>query len=551
MGASCSNGTTGTVDSVQPEKTLTFKELLQTWTSDEGNTVELPVEELVYEPHPDGNLVFGTTENYEVFFEEVKKNSTNDQLFEDDVFPADSSSLYFVERDSNVDDVEWKRPHELCNAPLLQVDGISRDDVIQGALSDCWFLASCAGVAKHKALISMVVKGDQPLHGEGYCGIVHFRFWRFGSWVDVIIDDRLPTVNGKLLYAHSSNTNEFWPALIEKAYAKLNGAYDGLNGGMASDAMVDLTGGLAEVFKLKPESGSDLEIFRDLYRGIKCSAFMTCSKKGAWQLANTDAQGIVSGHSYTITAVKWVSLVDDSQMPLLRVRNPWGNSSEWTGDFSDGSPAWNRVKPNDKEALDPQDKDDGEFWISYQDFCGEFTRVIMCRLAENQLQTDLSSLHTVSIRGAWIKGVTAGGSRNDIDSFMMNKQYILRVTEADEWNSEEDTSAKWGRCSVIISLLQEYRSSKKNYAAKKDNIGFVVYKTPLEDGKQGVSKEDILYTQDIGTSGPFINHREVNRKFDLDPGNYVIIPSTFHPGEVSSFMLRLFSEKPIEIELAE
>ena len=76
------------------------------------------------------------------------------------------------------------------------------------------------------------------------------NLWRYGQWETVIVDDRLPQKRNGYVYARCSDPDEFWVALIEKAFAKLHGCYEAIEGGMPIESMVDLTGGLAERYEL-------------------------------------------------------------------------------------------------------------------------------------------------------------------------------------------------------------------------------------------------------------------------------------------------------------
>ena len=101
--------------------------------------------------------------------------------------------------------------------------------------------------------------------------------FRFGEWVEVVVDDRLPTRRGQLIYLRSVEKNEFWGALLEKAYAKLHGSYKALEGGLTIEAAVDFTGGIPELIDLDRTEYSRERLFYIMTKADSQNAFMGCA----------------------------------------------------------------------------------------------------------------------------------------------------------------------------------------------------------------------------------------------------------------------------------
>ncbi|CAJ0930790.1 unnamed protein product, partial [Mesorhabditis belari] len=483
------------------------------------------------------------------FYRERDKCLKTKRLFEDPEFPATSKSLYY--RRAPTGRVEWRRPGEIVRDPCLIVEGHTRFDVVQGALGDCWLLAAIANLTLRDELFYRVVPPDQSFV-ENYAGIFHFQFWRYGRWVDVVIDDRLPTVNGKLIYMHSGTVNEFWSALLEKAYAKLYTGYECLDGGLPMDALEDFTGGLTEHLELQKIDKATLLAL--LVRGFQMGSMFCCSLEA--DPYNFEAQlpnGLIRGHAYSITAVQQVSTTRGDVL-LLRIRNPWGNNKEWYGPWSDGSSEWRTVSGADRTKLDVRFNDDGEFWMSFNDFYISFETLEVCNLSaavmseieqmtgvRHQDIQEVGVWQEQQIDGGWsLEHNTAGGCINYISTFPRNPQYLVTLVNARN-NVEGD-----GNCTVIVAVLQKYRRELRSQGKDNIPIGFSVYRAP--PNLMGKLDERFFRTNRSVAKVPvFVNMREVTARFRVPPGQYIVIPCTFEPHIAADFLLRVFSNGDVGI----
>lgn len=301
--------------------------------------------------------------------------------------------------------VQWKRPEEFCikakpqlfreqirycsfDAPLLiTTPGLivhgprflfflplflslslylfySPNQVAQGRLGDCWFLAALSIIARYPALVLNLFETQR----ESELGVYCCRFMRGGKWKRVIVDDFFPCtpstgwvgfdlssmaqvqeyLKGTGTHNESwgpvysrSKDGGLWVCVLEKCYAKLNRSYQALSAGTLGESLYDLTGApcVNIFFPWMEQEEKGEPLFERILKAHQAHQLMGCStrmikekeRRAGYQ---TEKFGIVSRHAYSIIDVRRVG-----HIRLIRLRNPWG-SFVWNGAWSDNSDKW-------------------------------------------------------------------------------------------------------------------------------------------------------------------------------------------------------------------
>ena len=104
-------------------------------------------------------------------------------------------------------------------------------------------------------------------------------------------------------------------------------------------------------------------------------------------------------YSWKVINCKYVFGSSVGEIPLVRIRNPWGNETEWNGAWSDGSAEWQYIPDEEKENIGLNFDNDGEFWMGYKDFRSTWDQLEICNLSPHALEgEDCSGHHTWSVK---------------------------------------------------------------------------------------------------------------------------------------------------------
>ena len=322
-----------------------------------------------------------------------KFSNNNKDNYIDELFPPNNDSILGIkngvpvekieerlkksqmEFPFDVDNIIWLRAEEIFNFQhySIFVNDISIDDVLQGYLGNCYLMSSLAAMTNIPQLICQLFRSFQV----NKFGCYEIGLNIEGEWQIILLDDYFPcSKKTRTPIFAKPNGPELWVMLLEKAWAKINGGYINITGGYASEVLSVFTSFPIETFDLLIK---DIDIiWKDLKKAFEDGHIITCCSKFDNEI---EKYGLVSGHTFTVTNLV-EGYVNKKYTRLIRLRNPWGYK-EWIGDWSDHSKLWTEEAKKELN-INLHIEDDGEFFMSFEDFFKYFLVVDVCRVTNPQ-----------------------------------------------------------------------------------------------------------------------------------------------------------------------
>lgn len=297
------------------------------------------------------------------------------QKFSDPEFPSSERAIFANGHSASLGTISvqqptWRRASEgALDVGKGTASGQHAEIVVPGTLGPTYLQGALATMRTLRRDPRELIVWREP-----EAGVLGVRFYKDGEWMYEVLDDFLPvSVSGQPFCSRcvlGSGEQQDWPALIEKAYAKIHGSYEAASLGFEEDALEDVLGAGASCTKV-----SDFPIWGELWQHLQSKqkrgyALMAIRRRE--RTGDMLTTGLLSGQAYPCSRFEVV----DGQT-LVELENPWPNG-QWKGRW--GPHSAELLHQRDCEQLKPRSNSCQPFWMNIQDFCQNFTEIVEARV---------------------------------------------------------------------------------------------------------------------------------------------------------------------------
>lgn len=299
-----------------------------------------------------------------------------DSLFNDEMGKCNKEI-----RESLFSKLQWIRIQDCYSKKQITIaENIKPEDVSQGQIGDWYLMAVLSALAAfHPQIISDIFVTDR----FNEAGIYAMKVYINGHRQVIVIDDFIPCYKFSKTPAFArKEILNIWPILIEKAWAKVCGWYEGIISGNSKEALEFLLPYPIETMSFKYSLESRNDIWNKIHKAIEQSHIILCSgnKDGKDEAIEPEEKivtniGLITNHAYAVTGI-YRFPYHEKDIWLIKILNPW-NSQEFKGRWHDGDERWWIEIMN---YVNFYEKTEGEFFIPLTTFCSFFNNINICKI---------------------------------------------------------------------------------------------------------------------------------------------------------------------------
>ncbi|CDW87688.1 calpain family cysteine protease containing protein [Stylonychia lemnae] len=321
-------------------------------------------------------------------YKTIVQSSSN--FWSDGQFPADGSSIQWTGTKYSSNGLisyagnKWERLNNLCPECTLFGTSDYLNDITQGGLGDCYYLAGISAVAEINSRFEKVFVNPQV----NWAGLYAFNVYIRGIPHVMVVDDSIPAgqYGKKPVFAGLGGDNSIWGPLLEKAWAKANTNYEQIIGGQPFEAFSFLASVPNNNFKIASLNATS--IWTKVSQADGKNWIMSISTPSA---PNGDKDkckfNLACAHAYSLLAVSTVYNADRTQsINLFKIRNPWRKDADYSGSYADGSSLWLSAGADGKtyaQQVGLVIADDGVFYMTSEEVLQSFDDLNIGQYTEN------------------------------------------------------------------------------------------------------------------------------------------------------------------------